>query len=361
MKLRYENEPEPGGGGRVTIMIASRDRRQDLAATLRRLRLQNYACRLCVIDDGSTPPLEDVVLREWPDAAVQRFEQSAGQSDRRSCAFRIIESEYILQLDDDSSPVDPDAVRRAVDLLDRSPHLGALAFHIFNGPALPTVAATSATGRYGTAFVGCGALLRTSAARQTAGYRAFFRGEWEEQELGLQLMKKGWALYYAPNLVIHHRLSGVNRDSARTWMRGVRNKLWSLVMHFPLRRLPFEFAWTLFNGCWDAIRLLRFVLLFRALGEFAGGLPRAMRLREPMDKLTLARYDALRFREIRTEQEWLHPPACGFASLFAWFQTQWLHRARQRSFWDRRAGDVGKSTSVSFAHEFPKIRRDHEG
>jgi GT2 family glycosyltransferase len=336
----------------VSILIATRDRHADLAETLSRLQ----GCRpvvqeMVVIDDGSSKPVEHVVRQEWPDATVIRHEESAGQCQRRSEGFIACRGRYILQLDDDSAPVTAEMIDRAVQVLDQRPEVGLVAFYIFNGKDLPAGLQFSGESRYTASFVGCGALMRREAVLRTRGYAAFFGNEWEEDELALRLMKAGWALYYDPSLIVHHRVSPQNRRSDRTWMRGFRNKLWSLVMHFPAHRVLTEGGWVLGIACWDAVRMLRFQWLAIGLWQFAAGLPRALALRNPMSRAVMARYDALRFRQIRTREEFRSPPAVTLTHIWRWFTGQWWNRARQRSFWDRRAGDTGSSPTVGFAHE----------
>jgi len=336
----------------VTILIATKDRPEELAHTLRQLRRLTYPnLEMLVIDDGSATPLEPVVHSVWPEAVYVREEHSAGQSLRRTQGFAQAQGKYILQLDDDSYPAAPDALSRAVGFLERSPRVGALAFHIFNGPELPA-ALPQPEARYTASFVGCGVLFRRQALADTGGYQPFFQNEWEEEELALRILKRGWAIRFFPNVLIHHHLSPRNRRTARTWMRGFRNKLWSHIMHYPLRRLPFEMGWTLAVAVWDSIRLLRPHYLMRGIAEFLLGLPRALSLREPMSPETLRLYDALRWRGVFTEAELENPPACSLRDIWRWYRKAWKNRPRQRSFWDRRPGDIGSSPTVAFAHEY---------
>lgn len=341
----------------VTIMISTKDRPVELERTLRELRRQDYpALELLVIDDGSAESLEPIVRRHWPEARVVHCHPPAGQAARRSEGFRLAQGRYILHLDDDSAPVEPDAVSRAVSYMESHPEAGAIALRIFNGNDLPA-ALPPQTPRLVTSFVGCGALLRTEAACAAGGYLSFFGNEWEEQEFSLRLLRAGLAIYFFPGVLIHHRVSPQNRRTARTWMRGFRNKLWAMVIHYPASRLFVEPAWVLAVAACDAVRLLRPHYFLLGIGQFVAGLPRALRLRRPMPELIMRRYDALRFRDVRTWEEFENPATVTFAELWRWFRTRWRRRPRQRSFWDRRPGDVGTSEIVSFAHEFLE-RRD---
>lgn len=336
----------------VTILISTKDRPDDLRRTLGELRAQSYpATELLILDDGSVPPLESVVREQAPAARYMYHPESAGQSQRRSEGFLEATGDYILHLDDDSYPVQPDAISKAVQLMQSRPEIGVLSFYIFNGEHLPAELPALAP-RYHASFVGCGALIRSAAIRQVGGYREFFGNEWEEEELSLRMMKAGWAIYFFPDVLVHHHVSPRNRRTPRTWMRGFRNKLWAIVMHLPARRVPIEAAWVLAIAAMDSVRLLRFRAFAQGIVEFLNGLPRAFRLREPMSSLVLRRYDAMRFSSLRTKEEWDAPPALRLRDIVRWFSGTWWNRPRQRSVWDHRPGDVGQSATVSYAHEY---------
>jgi hypothetical protein len=59
----------------------------------------------------------------------------------------------------------------------------------------------------------------------------------------------------------------------------------------------------------------------------------------------------MRIGVLRTEEEYNNPPKLGVRNLAHWFRA-WLSRPRERSFWDRRAGDIGQSATVKYAHEY---------
>jgi GT2 family glycosyltransferase len=336
----------------ITILITTKDRPDDLRRTLHDLRRQDYpSIEMIVIDDGSADRLEPVVHEAWPDAVYIRESESRGCPQRRSEGFLIAKGEYIVELDDDSAPVAPDALSLAVRHMEENPRVGILSFHIYNGPILPDHY-PHPEARYASNFVGCGAFFRTAAVRKVGGYQAFFAGEWEESEFSLRMLKAGWSIYFFPAVLIHHHVSPVHRRAARSWVRAFRNKSWALVMHYPMRRLILEGTWTLALAACDAVRLLRPRQFFQGLGQFLAGLPRAIRLRQPMSTETLNLYDALRFKSILTEEEFRSSPSCSFADFCGHYRRSWLNRPRQRSFWDRRPGDVGSGDIVIFAHEF---------
>lgn len=336
----------------VSILIATRDRPDDLRRTLKELSRQNYEpLEMVVIDDGSAMPLEPIVREYWPQASFIRKSESAGQCRRRSEGFEIAGGKYILQLDDDSHPAGANAIAEAVAAMELNPSFGVLSFHIFNGPDLPENL-QPAKPQYHAAFVGCGVMFRTAALRQVGGYRDFFGNDWEEEELGLRMLAAGWVIYFFPSVVVHHHVSVQNRKQERTWMRQIRNKLWAIVMNTPASRAPLEASWVVLVGFLDAVRLFRFTSYFTALVQFAGGFRRALLLRKPMPAIALRRYDNIRFTGIFTPRDYESPKRTGGRDVWRWFTKSWMNRARQRSIWDRRPGDIGESPTVGFAHQY---------
>ncbi len=336
----------------VTVLIATKDRPEDLRRTLQELRRQDYpALELIVIDDGSATSLEPIVRASWEQALFIRHSESAGQCKRRSEGFEIAAGEYILQLDDDSHPVDGAAISRAVAAMQSHPNWACLSFYVFNGAVLPETLPPLEP-KFNNAFVGCGAMFRTRALTQVGGYRDFFGNEWEEEELGLRLLAAGWVIYFFPAVVIHHHVSVRNRNQERTWTRQIRNKLWAIAMHMPARRIPLEATWVIGVGSIDAIRMLRFRAFYQAIVQCFGGLRGVLRLRKPMPAIALRRYDWVRFGQDMSEREYESPPGWNLPIVWRWFTQSWLNRARQRSVWDTRPGDIGRSPTVGFAHEY---------
>lgn len=336
----------------VTALIATRNRHPELALTLRQLRQLTYPnLELLVIDDASDTPVEPIVRSVWPNARVIRHESNTGQCQRRSEGFLLASGDYILHLDDDCCFVDPAALTAAVAVLESRPQAAILAPFLFNGLDLP-----AHPGNAGlqpgivASFVGAAALMRTSAIRQTAGYRTFFGNEWEEEELCLQLLSLGYCVWFEPSLLAHHRLSPLNRNSERTWMRGLRNRGWAVLMHMPWARVPLELGWKFTLGAWDAIRLGRPGSYLRAWLQFLGGTAHALNLRRQLPPVALRRYDAIRSHHRIDAAIFADPPKAGWRDLAAWWH-RWRNRARDRNNWDKTPGGTGSSFTVGYAHE----------
>ncbi len=342
----------------VTVMIATRDRAPELKRTLELLKEQQYApLEIVVVDDGSKEVMEPVVRTLWPNAIVIRHEDSQGQCQRRNEGFAASHGEFILQLDDDCCLTKPGDLQVAVQYLSKRPKAAAVIFDLFNGPVMPDgLLPSSAVPGCVLSFVGAAILFRATAARGTAGYRSFFQGQREEEELALQLLSTGWQILYCPIILAHHRLSELNRDSLGGWRRGIRNDIWTRALHMPGHRLPIELGWTLVVGIWDMVRLARFRAFCDAIWTCVLGLRRVWRLRQPFPPMALRRYDALRLRSVLAEADFEHPPGISIIDLRRWW-SRWRRRARDRSSWENGGPGTGSSHTVRYSHEFP-MRQD---
>ena len=117
----------------VSIMIATRNRPEELRVTLRELKNQSYQpVDLIVIDDASDESLEPVVRETWPDALFVRQVKNAGQCQCRNEGFQLSSGKYILHLDDDAHLTRECDLDRAVSVIESRPEIGLLSFRVFN-------------------------------------------------------------------------------------------------------------------------------------------------------------------------------------------------------------------------------------
>lgn len=335
----------------VTIMIATKDRHEDLELTLRDLLRQDYPnLEMMVIDDGSTPPIESLVKQYWPNACVVRHNASCGQCERRNEGFHQSSGDYILHLDDDCSPRAANAISLMVALMEKNPHWFSIAPYIWNGARFPSVLDTLTPPAGMTAsFLGAATLLRSSVVHLLEGYRSFYVSYAEEEELCLQALNKGYGTSFRPELLFHHRYSPRNRNNGAAWKRALRNRMWTILIHMPLSRIPMEIGWKLGFGAWDAFRLRRLKLYFEALWEFTAGLRMVLRLRQPLNRVALRRYDAMRSYGLLPYDLFEQPPADRLKTFKRW-AARWPKRLRDGSFFSKKR-NLGQGEFATHEHE----------
>jgi GT2 family glycosyltransferase len=226
---------------RITVVVATRDRWDDLCRSLPR-----HPRPVLVVDNGSRVPLADRVAQAFPDVTVIRLPCNAGAVARNEGVQASV-TPYVAFADDDSW-WEAGALERAADILDALPHLGLLAGRILVGdsgelePVCAQMAASALGTRHGEpgprvlGFIACGAVVRRAAYLEAGGFDpvTFFGGE--EERLALDLAAAGWALCYAPQVVARH-VPSTRRDVAARRVRVARNHVLTAVLRRPVRQV----------------------------------------------------------------------------------------------------------------------------
>jgi GT2 family glycosyltransferase len=218
-----------------TVVIATRDRREELLHTLERLAALPEAPAVIVVDNGSTDGAPAAVRAAHPGVTVIELGEDRGAA-ARTAGVLAATAPSVAFCDDDSWWA-PGALERAGALLDAHPAVGLLAARVLlpGGRADPTCTAMehSALGsRPGLpgprvlGFIACGAVVRRDAYLAAGGFPPGWGVGGEELPFAAALADRGWDLVHVPALVAHHHPSS-RRDPARRAAVAARNDLWS--------------------------------------------------------------------------------------------------------------------------------------
>ncbi len=161
-----------------------------------------------VVDDGSTDPatvreLDRVAAEGW---AVRRVTHR-GLPAARNAGFRLARHDYLVPLDADNR-LCPSFVDRAVAALDRDPGLAAVYGDVmlFGGATGtrrpgPVALADLITDNQ----VDACAVIRRAAWADAGGYDEAFTA-WEDWDLWLTMLERGWRLKYLPAPALEYRV-----------------------------------------------------------------------------------------------------------------------------------------------------------
>jgi GT2 family glycosyltransferase len=184
-----------------TIVLATRDRRERVLATLARLDELAERPRVVVVDDASTDGTASAVRGRFPDVTVIASRQDIGSA-ARTVGVEAAETPLVAFSDDDSWWA-PGALRRAVEVFDAYPRLGLIAARILvepDGRLDPTCAAMRDSplpsdmqlpGPPVLGFLACGAVARRSAVLACGGFHARFGFGGEEHLLAVDMAAAG--------------------------------------------------------------------------------------------------------------------------------------------------------------------------
>jgi GT2 family glycosyltransferase len=231
----------------VTCVVASRNRRADLLASLPR-----HEAPIVLVDNGSTDGTVEAVRAAHPDVTVIPLERNAGAVARTLGAARA-GTPFVAFTDDDSWWA-PGDLARAVEIMRAHPRLGLLSARILVGPEeeLDPVCTEMAASPLGTepdlpgpsllGFVACAALVRTEAFNAAGGFDPVVRFPGEEERLALDLAAAGWGLAYVDRVTVHHHPS-TSREPNPVRQAGIwRSRVLTALMRHPLRDLGGQLA-----------------------------------------------------------------------------------------------------------------------
>ncbi|MDX6593707.1 MAG: hypothetical protein QOJ13_2903 [Gaiellales bacterium] len=211
----------------VSVVIATRNRRDELLRTLGQLSALPERPRLIVTDNGSTDGTAEAVLDAYPNVTVLSLSRDHGPV-ARTLGLEVARTETVAFCDDDSWWA-PGALARAEAVLDRHPSIGLIAAHVLVGreerpdptslvmasSPLPRVSGLPGVPVLG--FVACGAVVRRPAFLEAKGFAITSGFGGEEELLVVDMAGNGWDIVYLDDIVAHHHPSKVRDPSVRSW------------------------------------------------------------------------------------------------------------------------------------------------
>lgn len=228
---------------RISVVIATRNRRAGLEAVLPRLLGLPERPRVVVADNGSTDGTAESVARAClPGVDLLPLVDNQGGA-ARTVGARAVETPYVAFSDDDSW-WRPGALGRASDLLDAHPRLALVAARVLVGPEeeLDPICVEMARGVIPPepdlpgppvlGFLACGAVVRRSAFLAVGGFERRYGIGGEEELLAIDLAAAGWGLVYADDVVAHHHPARGDPRPGRRRAQ-VRNALWTTWLRRP--------------------------------------------------------------------------------------------------------------------------------
>ncbi|MFG0314457.1 MAG: glycosyltransferase family 2 protein [Phycisphaerales bacterium] len=218
---------------RVSFIIPTRNRHEVLEETLGRIGStvpgsMSGSCELIIVDNGSSVAVEAPrQLANVMPVRVIRLGINKNTAARNIAAIEA-EGEWLVMLDDDSSPL-AETDWGVLDQQDEE--VAAIGGEI----TLPD--GRHESGGLPEVVVGCGCAIRRDVFLELAGYDASFGYYAEEYDLCAGLIQSGYRVAHSRSLRFLHRKSSVGRDFNRIIRYLVRNNGWVLQRYAPEQRL----------------------------------------------------------------------------------------------------------------------------
>ena len=223
----------------ISVCIATRNRREELARTLHELaRLDPAPAEIIVLADGCTDGTTKLVAQKFPVTRLLEHAEARGSVPSRNEMATVCRTELFLSLDDDSYPIENDFIARVARLFGESPRLAVASFpqRTDESPESLTQSGFGASHFAGT-FVNSGAVIRRSVFTTLGGYPDAFCHAYEEPDFALRCVAAGWQVRHETSVAIRHHFTAAQRNELRTHHRHARNELWSVLLRCPAPQL----------------------------------------------------------------------------------------------------------------------------
>jgi glycosyltransferase involved in cell wall biosynthesis len=279
---------EGGGLPALSVVIATRNRRDELGRALASVLAQTVDCEIIVLDDASGDGTADMVRADFPQVRLFRSDRREGYIRQRNRGAAAARAPVITTFDDDAELISPRTFEVGLAAFDH-PRVAVV--------ALPTVdlgreyvirnRAPDDAGRYvSDTFPGAASLLRRDLYLALGGYRDELVHRGEESEYSRRLYSRGFVVRICLAPEVHHHLSR-HRDLSGDVRGQARAQMLQTMWAMRYRDFPRRAVLSLGHGA-------RNRSLLPAMQGLAAGAVDSVRLRRhrdplPQDLLTLLR------------------------------------------------------------------------
>lgn len=268
---------------RISIVIVTRNRIQNLFHTLNQLYTLPERPPIIVVDNGSSDGTSEEVRMHYPETTVISLSKNLGPAGR-NFGVQHTDCPYVAFSDDDSWWA-PGSLTKAIDLFDSYPKLALIASRIFVGQEqrLDPICQKMSDGKLPVTpdypgfpilgFIACGSIVRRSAYLAMGGFESRFGIGGEENLLAMDLAAHGWHLAYIEDIISYHYPSPIRNCNDRR-RNEVRNTLWTAWLRRPISIALFKTLSLLKpalydpstrDGLFDALKKLDWVIRSRQL------------------------------------------------------------------------------------------------
>jgi GT2 family glycosyltransferase len=285
----------------LAIVIATRNRQEDLRITLTHvIPLLSDAVSCTVYDDGSTDQTSAMVRTEFPQVSLLRNEVSRGYLYCRNRLLNETTADIAVSLDDDAHFLSEAPIPEIIRFFNETPTCGVAAFRIFWSDSPTSDTQTCDTPQVVKSFVGCGHAWRMTAWRDTPQYPEWFEFYGEENVASMDLFRKGWQVWYVPQVLVWHRVnlarrSVIAKDKSIRARRSLRAGWYSYGLFFPplkvMRRLASS-GWHQLRKVFRGDRTSLYAVSW-SVWDLIVHLPVIFRERRAMSKAGYAKYQQL--------------------------------------------------------------------
>ena len=210
----------------ATVVITTKNRRDELRNAVRSALTQADLKEVLVIDDGSTDGTADLIRSEFSGVRLIRHDQSRGYIVCRNEAAREATGDIVISIDDDAVFTAPGMISRVVAAFDRD-DIGAVAIpysDVNQGPAVYQCAPETTTPFVTNTFKGTAHALRRDVFLKVGSYREYLFHQGEESDFCIRMLAAGYVVRLGTGEPLHH-FESPKRSFSRMDYFGPRNAI----------------------------------------------------------------------------------------------------------------------------------------
>jgi len=234
MELNAETPPLTCG-----IMLPTHNRLEDLQRTLAVIaQLDPPPDEVLITADACSDNTAEWVRASFPSWRLIVNQTARGSIVSRATMARASTSDLLLSIDDDSYPLEGDAIARLRRLFAEHPRLAVASFPQRSDEAPESLSVASfGPPRFDGTYVNCACAFRRQVMLELGGPFEPFWHAYDEPDFTLRCVSAGWQVRFDPVLTIRHHFSGANRNEVRVHHLHARNELWSVLLRCPAPQL----------------------------------------------------------------------------------------------------------------------------
>lgn len=213
-----------GKSYRATVVIITRNRKQDLHGAIDSALNQSVPVEVLVVDDASSDGTSQMIRDQFPQVQLRQVEQACGYIAHRNWAAQLAAAPIIFSIDDDAVFASPKTVEQTLGQFDH-PRVGAVAIPYVNVNHAPTVLQRAPDGQQlyvSFTYRGTAHALRRDLFLRLGGYRVQLVHQTEEGDYTTRMVNAGYITRIGGADPIHH-FESPQRDLTRQRTHLARN------------------------------------------------------------------------------------------------------------------------------------------
>lgn len=239
---------------KVSVIIASWNRKDDLRRTLKSVVKQDYKhFEVIVIDNGSTDGSVELVEKEFPFLRLHKNKENLGVSIAKNQGTLLSTGDYVHFLDSDIEMTHTKVISTMVKILQEHPEIGALGGEAYKTDVGVITKRKEITGNCETStyimetddyqlylcgyIATCNCMMRKKDLEACGGFDTSILYAGEDKEIGYKLKQMGLSSVVDSRCLVYHYVSEKGRKSV--FYAFHKNRIKIFFKNYPLILIPF--------------------------------------------------------------------------------------------------------------------------